>query len=302
MLRPQFAAARHDVVVLSRNPQGSDEIQWDGKTVGPWADAFEGVDAVINLAGRSVNCRYTEANLREMMDSRVVSTRVVGQAISGCKRPPRVWLQASTATIYAHRFDAANDEATGILGGNETGSAQKWNHSTDIAKAWEREQDRADTPNTRKVAMRTAIAMGVVRGSAFDLMAGLAQRGLGGAVAGGKQFVSWVHETDLARAILFLIDHSALAGHVNIASPNPLPNREFARALRQAVGAKAGLPATRWMLELAAVFMKTEGELMLKSRRVVPTRLLTAGFRFEYPEWPGASAELALRWRAMLRR
>ena len=295
-LQRVFRERGDEVVVLSRSDrEGS--VAWDGETLGPWAAELDGADVVVNLAGRTVNCRYNERNLREMMDSRVLSTRAVGRAIAAASQPPRVWLQASTATIYAHRLDAPNDERTGILGGDEPGAPPKWNASVAIAKAWEAELEAADTPRTRKVALRTAMTMSPDRDGIFGTMATLARRGLGGPAASGRQYVSWIHEEDFARALLFLIERDDLNGPINVTSPNPLPNREFFRILREAVGARIGLPATAWMLEIGALAMGTETELLLKSRRVVPTRLLEAGFTFRYADWPEAARELAARWK-----
>lgn len=296
-LRRHFAAQGHEVTILSRTP-GPNQLAWDGKTLGPWAEALEGADAVINLAGRSVNCRYHAANLREMMDSRVDSTRIVGQAIAACTHPPRVWLQASTTTIYAHRFDAANDEITGILGGDEPGAPPKWTASIGIAKAWETELESAPTPGTRKVALRSAMTMSVDQGSVFDVFSRLAQRGLGSTIAGGQQYVSWIHEADFCRSISFLLERNDLEGPVNLTSPNPLPQRDFARILREAWGVRLGLPATAWMIEIGTLAMRTESELVLKSRRLVPRRLLEAGFEFQFPDWDGAARELVGRMRS----
>ena len=297
-----LARAGHEVVVLSRRPRagripGVTEVGWDGRTLGGWAEEIDGADAVINLAGRSVGCRYTEANLREMMDSRVESARVVGQAIASAARPPAAWLQMSTATIYAHRFDAANDETTGVIGGAEPGVPGYWAYSVDIARNWEAEQERADTPDTRRVALRTAMVMSPGRGGVYATLRRLARLGLGGPVAGGRQYVSWIHDQDLLRAILFLLDHPELAGPVNLASPNPLPHAEFMRWLRQTVGRPIGLPATRWMAELGAFALRVDTELLLKSRRVVPGRLLEAGFVFDFPDWADAAADLERRTR-----
>lgn len=298
ILEKHFVDLGHDVVILSRTPKpGGGELAWDGKTLGDWTLAIEGAEVVINLAGRTVNCRYTTENQREMMDSRIDSTRVVGQAIAGADHPPRLWLQASTATIYAHRFDAPNDEATGILGGKEPNVPPKWWASVGIAKSWEKELEAARTPNTRKVALRSAMTMSPDPGGIFDVMATLARRGLGGTAGTGRQYVSWIQEMDFVRAIDFLIEREDLSGPVNVSSPHPLPNGDFFRTLRQAVGAPFGLPTPAWMLEIGAWAMGTETELLLKSRRVIPTRLLESGFRFEYPEWPGAAQELAKRWR-----
>ncbi|GAA2130307.1 TIGR01777 family oxidoreductase [Actinomadura napierensis] len=293
-----FTGAGHEVVVLTRRPARDRELPWDGRTLGPWAEAFDGADAVVNLAGRSVSCRYTPANLQDMMDSRVLSTRVVGEAIAAAARPPRVWLQMSTATIYAHRFDAPNDEATGVIGGDEPDVPRYWEYSVRIAKAWEREQKRAATPSTRKVALRAAMVMSPDRGGVFDVLLRMARLGLGGPVAGGAQYMSWIHERDLVRAVEFLIDRDDLAGPVNLAAPAPLPQRAFMRELRSAWGMPVGLPATKWMAEIGALALRSDTELLLKSRRVVPGRLLDAGFTFTHPEWPEAATDLVQQIRA----
>lgn len=297
VLKRALTAAGHEVVVLSRRPAGPGELAWDGRTAGPWTEAVDGSDVVVNLAGRSVSCRYTPVNLKAMMDSRVDSARVVGEAIAGAARPPRVWLQMSTATVYAHRFDAPNDEATGVIGGTEPGVPGYWSYSVDIAKAWEREQERADTPHTRKVALRSAMVMSPDRGGVLDVLLWLARLGLGGPVAGGAQYVSWIHDRDFVRAVEFLVDRDDLAGPVNLAAPDPLPQRAFMRALRKAWGMPVGLPATAWMAEIGAFALRSDTELLLKSRRVVPGRLREAGFVFDHPHWPEAAADLVRRVR-----
>ncbi|MER7406135.1 TIGR01777 family oxidoreductase [Streptomyces sp. NPDC000070] len=297
VLKRALSAAGHDVVVLSRRPRQQDEVHWDGATLGPWAGEIDGSDVVVNLAGRSVNCRYTPANLREMMDSRVHSARVVGEAIAAAARPPRVWLQMSTATLYAHRFDAPNDEATGVTGGTEPGAPGYWAYSVDIAKAWEREQEAAGTPHTRKVALRAAMVMSPDRGGVFDVLLRLARLGLGGPVAGGAQYVSWIHDQDFVRAVEFLVARDDITGPVNLAAPGPLPHRDFMRALRSAWGVPVGLPATRWMAEVGAFVLRSDTELLLKSRRVVPGRLLDEGFTFDRPDWPAAADDLVRRLR-----
>jgi uncharacterized protein (TIGR01777 family) len=289
----------HEMAIVTRNPKAPSHVKWDGKTLGEWTTTLEGVDAVINLAGRRVHCRYNADNLREMMDSRIDSTRVLGDAIAQCSNPPRVWLQASTATIYAHTFGPANDELTGVLGGSEPGVPETWNYSIQIAKAWEAELERADTPKTRKVALRTAIMMGIDRDSAFDIFSRLARVGLGGTLGGGQQYVSWIHEVDLARAFEFLIERDELCGPVNVCAPEPLPQRDFAQALRRAWGVPVGLPAARWMVALGALFLNGDSELVLKSRRVEPTRLLDAGFSFRFPTWPEASRDLVERMQGL---
>ncbi len=288
-LRRALVGLGHDVVVLGR----SAEVRWDGRTLGPWARSIDGADAVVNLAGRSVNCRYTAANLREMMDSRVDSTRVVGEAIARADAPPKVWLQMSTATIYAHTYGPPHDES-GTIGGAEPDVPDHWAYSVRIAREWEAAQTAAHTPATRKVALRTAIVMSPGRGGAFDALRWMVRLGLGGPVAGGRQYVSWLHEQDFVNAVTFLLA-ADLTGPVNLAAPNPLPHRDFMRALRAACGVPFGLPATRWMASLGAFALRSDTELLLKSRRVVPGRLLDAGFEFAHPSWPEAARQLAVR-------
>jgi uncharacterized protein (TIGR01777 family) len=292
-----LTAAGHEVTVVTRRPVRAHDIGWDGVTLGRWAAAIDGCDVVINLAGRSVSCRYTAENLRAMMDSRVDSARVVGEAIAAAARPPRVWLQMSTATIYAHRFDAAHDEATGVIGGSEAGVPDYWAYSVEIAKNWERAQAEAQTPATRTVALRSAMVMSPDRGGVFDVLSRLARLGLGGPVSGGAQYVSWIHDEDFVRAVEFLIARDDLEGPVNLASPGPLPHRDFMRVLRTAWGIPVGLPATRWMAQLGAFALRSDTELLLKSRRVVPGRLRAAGFAFAYPEWERAATSLVQRAR-----
>ena len=298
ILARALAADGHAVVVLGRRPAPAPwrVAPWDGETVGPWAAELDGADAVINLAGRSVNCRYTARNRRAILDSRVRSTRAVGEAIARSPRPPRVWLQASTATIYAHRFDAPNDEATGQLGGSEPVVPDTWKFSTDVATAWERAATEFRLPATRTVLLRSAITLSPDRGGIFDVLLGLVRRGLGGQAGDGKQFVSWVHDRDFVRAVCWLIDHD-LAGPVNVAAPHPVPNAAFMRTLRRTWGTRIGLPATRRMLEFGTWLLRTETELVLKSRRVVPGRLTESGFAFEFPTWAAAAEDLCRRWR-----
>ncbi len=299
LLARAFHAEGHEVVMLSRRvfPAPWRVVKWDAETPGEWAGELENADVVINLAGRSVNCRYTAENRRQIMESRVKSTRVVGQAISRAAHPPRIWLQSSTATIYSHRFDSPNDDLTGTIGQNDPGAREAWKFSVEVARAWEQAANEADTPHTRKVLLRSAVVMSPDRGGIFDVMVGLVRRGLGGTAASGRQYVSWIHDADFIRAVRWLIEHEELSGPVNLASPHPLPNRKFMRLFREAWGTRLGPPAFSWMITLGAFFMRTETELVLKSRRVTPGRLLQSGFEFHHPEWSEAVRDLCLRWR-----
>lgn len=301
LLARAFHQRGDDVVVLSRTQTNAlpwRVVKWDGETLGEWAAEVEGADVVINLAGQSVNCRYTAENRRIIIDSRVKSTRVVGQAIGQVDIAPRIWLQASTATLYAHRYDAPNDETTGIIGGSEPNAPDTWRFSIDVVKKWERELNAAATPNTRKVLMRSAIVMAPDGGGPFDMLLRLVRFGLGGRFGDGEEFVSWIHDQDFVRTVDWLIQQEGLEGPVNLAAPNPLPNWEFMQSLRKAWGMPFGLPATEWMLELGALVLRSETELMLKSRRVVPGRLLQSGFSFQFPIWAEAARDLCVRWRA----
>jgi uncharacterized protein (TIGR01777 family) len=301
VLSRAFRAAGHEVVVLTRKPgsEARGTVRWDGETLGAWAEEIDGAEVVVNLAGRSVDCRYHAENRRLIKESRERSTRIVGAAIARASRPPRVRLQASTATIYAHRYDAPNDETTGVLGGSEPDAPDTWRFSIDVARAWERALTDAATPYTRKVLLRSAMTMSPDRGGIFGTLLSLVRYGLGGRAGDGRQYVSWIHDQDFVRAILWLISHDEIDGPVNLAAPDPLPNSEFMRTLREAWGMPLGLPATAGMLEIGALLLRTETELILKSRRVIPGRLLEAGFTFQFPTWAAAAENLCQRWRGM---
>jgi hypothetical protein len=286
------------VTVLSRRPRPAPwrEATWDGLSEGNWIRDLEASDVCVNLAGRSVNCRYTAANRRAIYESRIQSTLLLNRAIGSLNRPPRLWVNASTATIYRHSLDRAMDERTGELGGNEPGAPETWNFSIDVAKKWEEAFFRTPTPRTRKVAIRSAMTFSADRGGVFDAFLSLVRHGFGGPQGSGDQFVSWIHEADFVRAIDLLIAREELDGVVNLASPNPLPNRKFMGAIQEAYGAHVALPTREWMIEMGAWLMRTESELVLKSRRVVPGRLMDAGFSFLFPDWPGATRDLVTRW------
>ncbi len=300
ILARHFHAKGHEVTVLTRHPQPVPwkTAKWDGVTAGAWTETLEGSDVCINLAGRSVNCRYTPANRRAIIDSRVLSTRLLNDVIPKQKAPPRIWLNASTATIYRHALDRPMDEKTGELGGNEPGAPNTWNFSIDVAKQWETAFFETPTPATRKIAMRSAITFSPDPGGVFEVLLNLVRLGLGGPQASGAQFVSWIHEADFVRAIDRLIADESYSGIVNIAAPNPLPNRDFMQLFREAWGTKFGLPASKWMIEFGAVFLRTESELILKSRQVIPGRLLADGFEFQFPTWKSAAKDLVAQWRA----
>ena len=300
ILARHFHANNHAVTVLSRSPHQAPwrVVPWDSVTAGPWTTELERADVCINLAGRSVNCRYNRANRRAIFDSRVQSTKLLNQVIASLKNPPAIWLNASTATIYRHSLDRPMDEATGELGGNEPGAPDTWTFSIEVAKAWEEAFFSTPTPRTRKVALRSAMTFSPDPGGVFDVFLALVRHGLGGTNGSGKQFVSWIHEIDFIRSIELLIATEDFTGVVNLASPHPLPNRDFLRAIREAWGTHIGLPTTSWMIEIGTFLMRTESELVLKSRQVVPGRLLDAGFQFTFRYWPEAAGDLVTRWKA----
>ena len=291
-LAKYFGNAGHEVVILTRTPQVKTgnirEVGWDARRLGDWTQELEGAVAVINLTGRSVDCRYNTQNRNEILESRVASTRVMGEAIAQCKLPPRVWLNASTATIYQHTFGPAWDEAGTISGTPEA----KDIFSVEVARAWEQELNMATTPDTRKVALRTAMVLGTGKNSVFPVLRRLVRLGLGGKMGNGKQYVSWIHEADFCRAVERLITRDDLRGAINVCAPNPLPNFEMMRTLRSISGMSFGLPATKWMLELGAFLLRTETELILKSRRVIPRRLIESEFEFQFPSFREAAEDL----------
>jgi uncharacterized protein (TIGR01777 family) len=269
-----FLQKGDEVHVISRHktsqiPSESHFHPWDAKSLGAWTEAFENATAIINMAGKSVNCRYNEANKAEIYASRLDSTRVIGEAIEKSSKPPLVWLNASTGTIYRHAEDRPMDEISGEMG---TG------FSVDVAQRWEKAFFDAPT-RIRKIALRMSIVFGD-SGGAFPYYANLAKYGLGGKMGNGKQKISWIDDQDLCKAIDFLIENSHLEGVFNLASPEAISNKDFMQLLRKAYKMPIGLPSTRWMLSMGAWLLDTETELILKSRWVYPKRLLDAGFQF----------------------
>jgi uncharacterized protein (TIGR01777 family) len=300
ILARHFHGGGHQVTVLSRKLQAAPwrVVAWDGVSTGAWTSELEGSDVCINLAGRSVNCRYSKSNRREIYDSRVGTTLLLNSVIASLNHPPRHWLNAGTATIYRHALDREMDEKHGELGGNEKGAPDTWNFSIGIARAWEDAFFSVHTPLTRKIVMRSALTLSPDPDGVFDVLLGLVRHGLGGSQGSGNQYVSWIHEMDFVRAVDFLIEHEDFSGVCNLASPSPLPNREFMRVLREKWGARIGLRNYEWMIEAGAFALRTESELVLKSRRVVPGRLTEAGFQFLFVGWPTAAEDLIARWRA----
>ncbi|UOQ78274.1 TIGR01777 family oxidoreductase [Hymenobacter sp. 5516J-16] len=279
-----FRQLGYEVLTLTRRVQRFGETAWDGRTLGSWAAKLEGAAAVINLVGRSVDCRYNAVNKYAITRSRTESTRALGEAIARCQNPPAVWLNSSSATIYAHTTDEqpANSEATGKLGRD---------FSEMVAQQWEAELWLAPPPRTRRLALRTAIVLGA-DGGALPVMARLARFGLCTPQGSGQQWMSWLHITDFCRAVEFLLARPALEGTFNLCAPQPLPNHEFNAVLAAHYQPRWRLPQPRWLLEIGAFLLRTETELLLKSRKVVPQRLLEAGFQFRYPSCPTALADL----------
>ena len=274
-LRRYFSQLGYRVVGLSRSGKGPDVRPWDARTLGPWAAELEGAAVLVNMAGRTVDCRYTEANKREIMASRVDSTLVLGQAVAACANPPQVWLNSSTATIY--------DDTRGSLPANtEAAASTGRDFSIRVARAWEDALAACPAPRTRKVALRTSIVLGR-DGGAFPVMAKLARLGLCTPQGSGQQWVSWLHVHDFCRAVEFLISCPAASGAVNVCAPNPVQNAEFNQLLGRALRPVLRLPQPEWLLTLGAFFLRTETELILKSRKVYPQRLLDLGFAFQYP-------------------
>ncbi len=287
VLAKYFHQKLFDVVILSRSPKlyspHARYLQWDGKSLGAWKEEFENADAVINLTGRSVNCRYTEKNKKEILESRVDSARAVGIAIQQCKVPPKVWINASSATIYRHSLDRDMDEETGEVGAD---------FSMNICKVWEEVFWEMKTPLTRKIATRTSLGFGNYKNSVLPVLKQLVRFGLGGKMGSGNQYVSWIHEEDYARSIEFLLQRNDLSGTFNITAPQHLTNKNLMQLLREEMRMPFGIGATKWMLAMGAIVIGTETELVLKSRRAIPKKLLDAGFQFHFPDAQSALHDL----------
>ncbi|QRA41952.1 TIGR01777 family oxidoreductase [Chryseobacterium cucumeris] len=281
-LEKYFTEKGHHVYIFTRNPQRKNEIYWDAQTVGEWKDSLENADVLINLTGKSVDCRYHEKNKQEIYSSRIDSTRILQEAVDQCSEKPKIWLNASSATIYVHSENHLNTEENGIVGDD---------FSMNICKSWENEFFAVKNEEIRKVALRTSIVLGNT-GGAFPKLKMITKLGLGGKQGGGNQMVSWIHVDDFCRAVNCIIQNENLSGTVNITAPNPLSNQSMMRKLRNKIRIPFGLNAPVWQLEIASIFLNTETELLLKSRNVYPEKLIKNGFKFSYSTFDEAILNL----------
>lgn len=272
VLENYFIENKYHVSILTRHPKRKNDIYWNGKDLGEWTKALENADVLINLTGKSVDCRYTEANKKVIYDSRIDATHILGLAINLCEHPPKLWMNASTATIYEHSLCHENDEETGIIGDD---------FSMNIAKSWEDAFYSITNPKTRKIALRTSIVLGKHGGALLPLKK-LISFGIGGTQGSGKQKVSWIHEADFIRNVEFLIDHPQLSGSFNLCVPKPTDNKTLMQTLRKTMGIPIGVSHPEWLLTFGAKLIGTETELILKSRNVIPKRLMENGFNFKY--------------------
>lgn len=287
ILQGHFAEQGDEVVVLTRRPGLKQHAKarvaaWDGRTLGAWANELDDADVLINLAGRSVDCRYTAANKALILNSRVDATRVLHEAVAACTNPPALWINLSSATVYRHAEDRPMDEATGELGTD---------FSPQVVLAWEKEFFKHQRSGVRQVAVRCAIVFSN-GGGALPRFVDLVRLGLGGHHGSGTQYVSWVHEADVAQFFQWLIDSPAVDGIINLAAPNPLPERELMRSLRQRLKPVVAFNIPEWMLGIGAVLLRTETELVLKSRRVVSTRAQALGYAFRHERITSALDDL----------
>ena len=289
-LARSLLADGYEAVVLSRSvsPSGASGrfVPWDGQSLGEWKKELEGAEAVFNLTGRSVDCRYTEANRELILNSRVDSTKVLGQAIRECVEIPKVWLNSSTATIYD---DRRGDRDPHDEGSEDLGTG----FSVSVAQAWEKAFEGSSVEGLRKVALRVSIVLGR-DGGAFPVMKRFAKLGLGGAQGPGSQWMSWLHIDDWVGVARFLMENPSIEGPVNLASPNPVTNASFMREMRKRFAPMGiGLPAPSLFVRIGAFFMRTAPELVLKSRKVVSATLAEAGYSFKYPDLAQAIRNLA---------
>ncbi|AJY76025.1 TIGR01777 family oxidoreductase [Paenibacillus beijingensis] len=276
-LEEKFMQLGYEVRIISRQPG---HLSWNDPSA--ITEAMEHAELVINLAGKSVNCRYNRKNKEAILKSRKETTQILGSALSACISPPPLWINSSTATIYRHAEDRPMTEANGEIGSG---------FSVEVAKAWERAFFSFELPKTRQIALRIAIVLGE-HGGVMIPYRNLVTFGLGGVQGSGNQKFSWIHVEDLFRIILFLKEREDLSGIFNCSAPNPVMNRELMRQLRAAMNRKAGLPAAKWMLEIGSFLLRTETELILKSRWVIPERLEREGFSFKHSKLDGTLQDL----------
>nr|WP_246008801.1 TIGR01777 family oxidoreductase [Chryseobacterium lactis] len=271
-LEQYFTQRGNQVYILTRQPKRENEVYWDAKTIGDWKSILENADVLINLTGKSVDCRYHEKNKQEIYSSRIDSTRILQEAVDHCSEKPKIWLNASSATIYVHSEKHLNTEEDGVIGDD---------FSMNICKNWEKEFFNVKNEGIRKVALRTSIVLGN-NGGAFPKLKMITKLGLGGKQGRGNQMVSWIHIDDFCRAVDWIIAHDDIAGAINITAPEPLSNELMMKKLRKLMNIPFGLNAPVWQLEIASLFLNTETELLLKSRNVFPEKLLKTGFQFTY--------------------
>lgn len=272
-LEKHFVDKGNAVFVLSRNPKAGNHLKWNSKTIGTWANHINKADVLINLTGKSVDCRYTKANKSAILNSRIDSTQVLNEVIAELEHPPKVWINAGSATIYDHSYHHLNTESNGIIGND---------FSMNVCKEWEAVFFEKDMPNVRKIVARTSIVLGN-DGGAFPKLKQITKLGLGGKQGNGKQRFSWIHIDDFCRAIDYLIEQSNIEGVVNVTAPQPENNTALMQLLRKKCKIPFGLPQPKWSLEIGALLLRTQTELLLKSRYVYPEKLVNNGFKFDYP-------------------
>jgi uncharacterized protein len=293
-LRQFYLNKGYEVIILSRIKQPDKPrlfyYEWDGKTLGKWRSALENAEALINLTGKSVDCRYNEKNKKLIYSSRLDATSILGKAVASCNNPPKVWINAASATIYRHSLDKPMDEETGEPG---TG------FSVDVCQRWEKKFNEQITPYTRKVILRIAIVLGHKEG-ALQPLKNLVKLGMGGKHGLGNQYFSWIHEKDFASIVDFAIQRREIEGVYNVAAPNPVSNSELMRMLRSKLNMPFGLPMPGWLLEIGAILIRTETELILKSRFVIPKKLLQNNYKFKFPTMDIALQDLLRSKKASL--
>lgn len=280
-----------ECVVLTRHPGDSPrDVYWDGQSEGEWIQVLKGGEVLINLCGKSVNCRYHRRNRQALIDSRIQPTKLLGKVMAGLSDPPKIWMNASTATLYRHTYGDAWDES-GEIGAHPDA---KDAFSIELAQAWEAAFVASLPQGIRPVLLRSAMVMdkGEDPNNVLKVLRRLTQFGLGGKMGHGRQFVSWIHAQDFCRAVAWIIIHPEIKGPVNISAPNPLPNAEMMKTLRCILRRAFCLPAPAWAIEMGAFFLRTETELIIKSRRVIPGKLLKSGFEFLHPDFCSAATDL----------